>query len=101
MNRRAFITALGLAPVAGVMAARDAMAAPAVRDSISHTFGSFEFVHGEAFIGERIGESPFITPNQARKIFAQPEIFGVDNIAPEIRSRLAADESVSAQFADD
>jgi hypothetical protein len=31
MNRRSFITALGLAPVAGVMAARDAMAAPTIQ----------------------------------------------------------------------
>jgi hypothetical protein len=101
MNRRDFLSLSLLAPVAGVMAARDAMAAPALRDSISHAFGSFEFVDGPAgeFIAhEQIFEWPprLLPINQARFIAE------MGSLPPaEIWSRPAEDESVSAQFESD
>lgn len=77
MNRRSFLTVFGLAPVVGVMAARDAMAAPVPR-----TYEFSALLNRESFfIGERVGESYFVTPNQARKILGgTDEIFGVDSL---------------------
>ena len=98
MNRRAALKLFGLAPVAGVMAARDAMAA-VPSDSISHLFGSFEFTHGESFIGETHGESPVTAARRA--LNGAIDTFGVDDIAPTIPVRPAEDESVSAQFESD
>lgn len=99
MNRRGFLSLSLLAPVAGVMAARNAMAAPAVSRATAYAqLGPF--ISGEAFIGERVGESP-LTPHVVRKIGVEVETFGVDNVAPEIPARPAEDESVSAQFEPD
>jgi hypothetical protein len=91
MNRRSFLSIFALAPVAGVMAARDAMAA-APSDSISHLLGSFEFSHGEAIIGENIGENHRLL-ERAHRVWRGAETFGVDNIAPAIPARPAEDES--------
>lgn len=99
MNRRGFLSAFALAPVVGAMAVRGAMASPAVSHGVAVKWESL--VLGEAFVGESIGESPFVTPNQVRNIFSAPETFGVDNIAPEIPTRPAEDESVVAQVMDD
>lgn len=102
MNRRSFLSLSLLAPVAGVMAARDAMAAPQLANG---GWISGRLATGHAFIGEHVGES-LLTPNQVRyelrKLLSSPgETFGVDNITPEIPSRPAEDESVSAQFESD
>jgi hypothetical protein len=89
MNRRGFLSLLGLAPVAGVMAARDAMAAPAVSRAGLYEFSAL-LTSESFFIGERAGESTFITPNQARKILGSPdEIFGVDGGATRAETTLA------------
>jgi hypothetical protein len=99
MNRRGFLTVLGLAPVAGVMAARDAMAGYAHGGWISG-----RAVVGQAFIGEHVGEAPLWEPlNIVRKLRVEVETFGVDNIklAPAIPARPAEDESVVAQFESD
>lgn len=97
MNRRAALKLLGLAPVAGVMAAREAMAAPQLANG---GWVPGRLVTGQAFIGEHVGES-LLTPQQFRKLESAFEVFGVDNIAPKIPTRPAEDESVSAQFTAD
>jgi hypothetical protein len=109
MNRRGFLSFSLLAPVAGVMAARDAMAAPAVSRAAMYA----ELVPcraGESFIGERVWE-PLTEPeqirfgrNMKRILEDKDEIFGADDISNRSLkswSRPAADESVSAQFDSD
>jgi hypothetical protein len=95
MNRRSFLSFSLLVPVAGVMAARDAMAAPAMSPYISGTVG-------EMFIGDGLTPGEFAESYVARvRKMLGPEMFGVDNIAPAIPTRSAEDESVSAQFETD
>jgi hypothetical protein len=93
MNRRGFLSLSLLAPVAGAMAARDAMAAPQVR-TLTGLVSRNAVLAGEGFIGE--GWAPL-----RRKIIVEVETFGVDKIAPAIPARPAEDESVSAQFESD
>lgn len=103
MNRRSFLSLSLLAPVVGVMAARDAMAAPAV--SPARLYGFSALLNRESFFIGEAGESTFITPNQARKVLGVPdEIFGADDTSDnglKSWSRPAEDESVSAQFESD
>jgi hypothetical protein len=98
MNRRCFLSFSLLAPVAGVMAARDAMAAPATDRWISVLGRPREFI-----VSEHVGESTFITPNQARKILSVPdELFGADDTTKNLKSwSRPEDKSVSAQFESD
>jgi hypothetical protein len=80
MNRRGFLRFSLLAPVAGVMAARDAMAAPALSPYISGTVG-------EMFIGDGMTSAEFAESYVARvRKMLGPETFGVD-IAPKIPAR--------------
>jgi hypothetical protein len=98
MSRRGFLSLSLLAPVAGVMAARDAMAGYAHGGWISG-----RLVTGQAFVGESVGET-LLSPSQVqklRKAWDEGFKFGVDNIAPAIPARPAEDESVSAQFESD
>jgi hypothetical protein len=107
MNRRSFLSIFALAPVAGVMAARDAMAAPAISDRIF-----VQGMAGEFFMGESVGEW-FLSPNQVRKLEGALETFGVDSVTGHEDRLLAAyresnsaprpaeDESAAAQFRDE
>jgi hypothetical protein len=111
MNRRGFLSLSLLAPVAGVMAARDAMAAPAISDRIFA-----QGIAGEFFVGEGFDGSLLKPLNVVRKLRVEVETFGVDDpslqrkimefdrAAQEERARLLQaleDESVSAQFESD
>lgn len=98
MNRRSFITALGLAPVAGVMAARGAMAAASTH-TISLGLSDLDF--GELKFG-----SAYLSPDDI--VSLESRMFPIETIAkefslhsPSFLSHPAEDESVSAQFADD
>jgi hypothetical protein len=101
MNRRGFLSFSLLAPVAGVMAARDAMAAPAAGRWINGNL-----VVGEVFIGESVGETTQQLLERAHRVWHGQEIFGVDggvtrSDALAFVESPAEDESVSAQFTDD
>jgi hypothetical protein len=100
MNRRGFLTVLGLAPVAGVMAARDALAAPAIGERIFA-----QGIAGEFFVGESVGENQRLL-ERAQRVWRGDEIFGVDGgvtraDALAFVQRPAEDESVSAQIESD
>lgn len=96
MNRRGFLSLSLLAPVAGVMAARDAMAATPQWDTVM-----VRGMAGEAFIGEAHDGSLLKPLNVIRKLRVEVQTFGVDNIAPKIPARPSEDETVSAQFESD
>jgi hypothetical protein len=72
MNRRGFLSVFALAPVAAVVAARGALAAPS---PLYVTHGAA----GECFIGESLGESSrVLTPAEIRKFILGPESFDAD-----------------------
>lgn len=84
MNRRGFLTVLGLAPVVGVMAARDAVAAagPKARALDAWRTGLIsrnEALAGEAFIGESVGETTQQLLERAHRAFRDWEQSGVDD----------------------
>lgn len=84
MNRRSFLTVLGLAPVAGVMAARDAMAAPGPKARALDAWRTGlisrnDALAGEAFVGESVGETTRQLLDRAHRTFRDWEQFGVDD----------------------
>jgi hypothetical protein len=106
MNRQSFLSLSLLAPVAGVMAARDAMASYASGGWVpGRTITLGEFVHGDAFIGESVGETTEHLLERAHRSFRDWEQFGVDDVtradALAFVQHPAEDESVVAQFESD
>jgi hypothetical protein len=100
MNRRGFLSLSLFAPVAGVMAARDAMASPVIGDRIFA-----QGIAGEFFVGESVGETTQQLIERAHKSFRDWEQFGVDDItradAITLVQRPDEDASVLSQVESD